>query len=403
MLIAGQLLLESDSVRCRLSPGYIRIEDEIIVEVVEGQVPKQCDLGGADHIITPGFIDAHLHLPQFDIVGGHGMPLLQWLNEITFPSERRWEDVDFARSMTMRVLMQCIGYGTTSICAYATVHHASANAAIELATSLGIGGTIGQVLMDRNAPDYLCRQANELIDQCAATIDRFPPHLRMSAAVTPRFAISCTPDLLDASGRLAQQRGVIVQTHLAETTAECNLVAELFDNQTYVNVYKNAGLLTPRTIFGHGIYLDEQDRTQVASGGSMIAHCPTANSFLRSGTMNRSALVKDQVKLLLGSDIGAGYERSMVRVGRAMIEAASSLGECFPSAAEAWHCITAGNADRLGFSDRGRLRIGNTADLVVIAPDIPLAVSTVNPLSTLMFAWDDRWIQNVLVCGRKSQ
>lgn len=400
MLLAGQLLLESGGSHCRLSPGFVRVKDGAIVEVIEGEIPKTFDLGGPDHIIAPGFIDAHLHLPQFDIVGGHGMPLLQWLNEVTFPAERRWDDLDFARSMVMRVFKQCLSHGTTSICAYATVHHESALAALEMATSLGMGGTIGQVLMDREAPDYLCRETNELIDQCEALLSLYPPTARMSAAVTPRFAISCTPKLLAAAGKLAQERGAIVQTHLAETMAECNVVSKLFDNQSYVNVYDDAGLLTPRSIFGHGIYLEKKDRAQLARRGSMIAHCPTANSFLRSGTMVRSSLMEDQVKVLLGSDIGAGYERSMVRVGRAVIEAASSIGDCFPSASEAWHGITAGNADRLGFRDGGRIRVGNTADLLVIAPDIPLQKSSVDPLAMLMFAWDDRWIQSVFLRGQ---
>jgi len=402
MLLAGKLLLESNGDRCCLSPGLVRIDDGIIAEVVEGEIPKRCDLGGPNHIIAPGFIDAHLHLPQFDIIGGHGMPLLDWLNKVTFPSERRWEDTYFARAMIARVLRQCISHGTTSICAYATVHHASAVAAIEMATDLGIGGAIGQVLMDREAPDYLCREANQLIDECGMLLDRFPQSNRMCAAVTPRFAISCTPELLAAAGKLAGERGAVVQTHLAETIAECDVVSRLFDGQSYVQVYDDAGLLIPRSIFGHGIHLDKTDRSQLANAHGMIAHCPTANSFLRSGTMNRSVLMTDRVNICLGSDIGAGYERSMVRVGRAMIEAAYSIGDCFPTASEAWHSITAGNADCLGFDDRGRIRVGNSADLVLIEPDIPLNESAIDLLSVLMFAWDDRWIRNVVIRGRVS-
>lgn len=402
MLIAGKLLLESNGNRCRLSPGFVRIDDGIITEVVEGETPKRCDLGGPNHIIAPGFIDAHVHLPQFDIIGGHGMPLLDWLNKVTFPSERRWEDIDFARAMIARVLRQCISHGTTSLCAYATVHHASAVAAIEMATEMGIGGAIGQVLMDREAPDYLRREANQLIDECGTLMDRFPQTSRMSAAVTPRFAISCSPELLSAAGKLAQEHDAIVQTHLAETLAECEVVSRLFDGQSYVQVYGDAGLLTPRSIFGHGIHLDKTDRSQLANSRGMIAHCPTANSFLRSGTMNRSVLMNDQVHVCLGSDVGAGYERSMVRVGRAMIEAASLVGDCFPTASEAWHSITAGNAERLGFDDRGRIRVGNSADLVVIEPNIPIAETAIEPLSVLMFAWDDRWIQRVLIRGQVS-
>ena len=116
--------------------------------------------------------------------------------------------------------------------------------------------------------------------------------------------------------------------------------------------------------------------------------------------MQRERLLQDSVSLALGSDIGAGYERSMVRVGRAMIEAASLLGKSFPSAATAWHTITAGNADALGWSDVGRLRVGGTADVVVVGPDLPWLDQCVDPLSMLMFAWDDRWIRHVLLRGQ---
>ena len=115
--------------------------------------------------------------------------------------------------------------------------------------------------------------------------------------------------------------------------------------------------------------------------------------------MDRATLVQDGVAVALGSDIGAGYERSMVRVARAMIEAAAAIGDEFPSAPQAWNGITAGNADRLGWSDAGRLRAGNVADIVVIRPNVPWTDANHDPLATLMFAWDDRWIERVYLRG----
>ena len=222
----------------------------------------------------------------------------------------------------------------------------------------------------------------------------------MAAAVTPRFAVSCTPELLAEAGKLAQSHAAVVQTHLAETQHECETVKQLFDGKKYVDVYREAGLLGAKTILGHGIYLDEQDRQTLAELQCVIAHCPTANTFLRSGTMNRQALLDDGVTIALGSDVGAGYERSMIRVARAMITAASSIGDDFPSAGEAWYQITAGNADALGWSDAGRLTVGDPADLLVIQPDIQWLESPVDPLAALMWSWDDRWLKQVYVQGR---
>ena len=222
----------------------------------------------------------------------------------------------------------------------------------------------------------------------------------MAAAVTPRFAISCSEDLLSGAGKLAREQGSMVQSHLAETVSECELVERLFDGRSYVDVYRQAGLLCDRAIFGHGIHLDADDRASLQQTGATVAHCPTANSFLRSGTMDRVALLRDSVKLAVGSDIGAGYERSMVRVARAMIEAAASLGGDYPDAAAAWYAITAGNADALGWADAGRLRAGAAADLLVIEPTIPWLDSPVDPLSMLMFAWDDRWLKQTMLRGQ---
>ena len=115
--------------------------------------------------------------------------------------------------------------------------------------------------------------------------------------------------------------------------------------------------------------------------------------------MNRDVLLSDAVRIALGSDIGAGYERSMVRVGRAMIESASAIGENYPTPSQAWYQITAGTADVLGWQDAGRIAQGNPADLLVIQPDIAWLDSSVDPLAMLMFAWDDRWLSKTMLRG----
>lgn len=372
--------------------------------MVEGDIPDSADLGGPNAIVSPGFIDTHLHLPQFDMIGAHGLPLLEWLDGVTFPAERKWSDETYARGMTRRVVGQLLSHGTTGICAYGTVHHAGTLAALDVAAEAGLRGVVGQTLMDRHAPDDLCRPAAQLLDETADLLNRYPAEGRLAAAVTPRFAITCTAGLLDDAGRLAAEHKAVIQSHLAETVPECELVEDLFDGASYVEVYGDAGLLTPRSILGHGIHLGTADRATLAEHGAMIAHCPLANSFLRAGTMDRRTHLARGVGITLGSDIGAGYERSMVRVGRAMIETAGSLAQTktheLPRAAEAWWQITAGNAEALGWPDGGRLAAGASADLVVIEPDTAWSAGGVDPLAALMWAWDDRWIKRTIVRGR---
>lgn len=405
MILTGQLLLPDGDHGVRLAVGTVRLDRGLIGEVIEGQLTKHADAGDADTLICPAFTDTHLHLPQFDMIGAHGLPLLQWLKRVTFPNEHRWEKTDYARGMAQRVVKQLLSVGTVGIAAYTTVHAAATRAALEVAAEHNLRGVVGQVLMDRHAPDDLTRPADQLLDETDALLSDFPPGRRLAAAVTPRFAITCTPALLAGAGRLAQRHHAIVQSHLAESIDECRRVGELFGGKSYVDVYRDAGLLRPNSIWGHGIHLDDADRQTLAANHAVIAHCPTANSFLRSGAMPWKEHRAAGVTVSLGSDLGGGYERSMVRVARAMIQTAAGRGDDYPTAREAWRQITAGNASVLdasaGESRAGVLRAGASADLLVIQPNLPWR-DHLDPMAMLMWAWDDRWISRTVVQGRTS-
>jgi guanine deaminase len=406
----------------RLAPGRLTIERATITRIEEDEsLVGQSDLGGEDAIIIPGFIDAHVHLPQFDSMGIDGMTLLDWLDRVIFPAECRWTDADHAGEMALRAGRSLLSFGTTGICAYATVHHEGAKRAIESIAGLGMRAMVGQVLMDRNAPAELCRDAKRLIDEAGALTtwarDRAgpsSPHAnadrspwRVEHAITPRFAVSCTRELLAGAGSLARTLGAPVQTHLSEMRTECELVRTLFDGRSYTGVYQDAGLLGPRSIFAHAVWLDEAETSMLASSGSLVAHCPTANTFLQSGDCPRGWLEGRGVRTLLGSDIAGGTDRSMVRVARAMIEAAKRVhanaddhtpADPIPTPSEAWWRITGGNADALGWPTTSRLMPGAEADLLIVRPDIPWR-SSADPLGTLMYAWDDRWLMRTIAGG----
>lgn len=342
MIVAGWLLLTDCDRHARLAEGWLRLADGRIAELQAGPCPHTPDLGGDDYLITPGFIDAHLHLPQFDSIGVEGLPLLEWLDRAVFPAEARWEDEAYAAETTDRVVRQLLSFGTTSFCAYATVHHAAAVAALDVVAGYKLRACVGQVLMDVHAPEQLVRPVQQLLDETAELLRRFPPSplplgegrlrgsatgctVRVEAAVTPRFAVSCSAELLRGAASLAHPAGAIIQTHLAETLAECDLVRQLHNATAYTDVYEATGLLTPRTILGHGIHLAPEERRTLVERQSIIAHCPTANLFLCSGLMPRAQWLREGVRLTLGSDIGAGPERSMIRAARAMLDTAKHL------------------------------------------------------------------------------
>ncbi|MEM9415018.1 MAG: amidohydrolase family protein [Planctomycetota bacterium] len=423
MKIAGHLMLPDDGECVRLAPGWLRVEGGRIAEVIEGDIPSNVDLGGEGHVVCPGFVDAHLHLPQFGVIGAHGLGLLDWLEQVTFPAEQRWADPAAARSDTESAIRRMLRCGTTGFAGYATVHAEGARAALETADRMGVRAHIGQVLMDRGAPADLCRPSEQLIEETTALLEQFPLSPaggRVSAAVTPRFAPTCSEGMLAAAGELSQKHSAFVQTHLAETRAECELVETLFGGRRYTEIYRDTGLLHPTTLLGHGIYLNAADRLMIAQHGSSIAHCPTANSFLMSGRMDWNQAKAHP--MVLGSDIGGGYEVSMVRVARAMLETAGGLliddpsrdAGTVPTAAHAWWQITHGNARTLRWTDTGVLQTGCAADLVLVRPDddvmrtlfsdkpthnTPHGPRHPDPLAGVMFGWDDRWIERVLLAG----
>ncbi|MBX3357267.1 MAG: amidohydrolase family protein [Phycisphaeraceae bacterium] len=412
MIILGQLALPlPDRSELSLSPGWLRLEGGAIAELGLGDCPASPDLGSPEHLIFPGFIDAHVHLPQFDSVGADGLELLEWLSRVIFPAEVRWADPDYAAAMTDRVCRRLVSHGTTGVAAYATVHHQGALAAAAVIRDHRLRALVGQVLMDQQAPTELLRPAVQLLAEAEAFADRIAGESgggRLEAAVTPRFAVSCSPDLLAGSGEIARRRRLAVQTHLSETRSECDLVRTLHDSVHYTAVYEKAGLLNPRTILGHAVWLNNDERAILARSGSIVAHCPGANLFLGSGAMSLDDHRRGSVRLALGSDIAGGPDISMVRVARGMIETAKRSGSEVPAGAQMWWLITAGNADALGWSDTGRLAVGSAADIVLVRPRglpprwLDRDATGVDPLSMLLYAWDDRWIEHTIVAGRVS-
>lgn len=405
MILAGTLMLPG-SRAVRLAPGWLRIEGERIAEVHEGACPHTADIGGDGVVITPGFIDAHLHLPQWDSVGADGLTLLDWLARVVFPAEARWADPAFAADMTARVGRDLFAVGTTGVAAYATVHSQSAIDAMNVLADMGFCGWLGQVLMDQQAPDELCRPASQLAHECAL----MQPVGRMVPAITPRFAVSCSAELMALSAKVAHEKTWPIQTHLSEMPGECELVKRLHGVDRYLDAYGRAGLLTERTLFAHGVHLDPIERSALGKVGAAVAHCPTSNTFLRSGIMDHAGLTAGRIRIALGSDIAGGPCASMPRVASAMIDAAkhrAMLDEArggaaaadMLAAAHAWWQITAGNAEVLGLRESGVLAAGAWADVLVIRPasrwqDAP------DPLGALLYGWDDRWLAMTLAAGR---
>lgn len=347
------------------------------------------------HILMPGLVDTHAHVPQLPVCGVHPESLLEWLRKWTFPLERRFRG-ERARELSQRFLQEMLAHGTTTAALYTSAWPDSVEACFAAAEQAGIHGWIGPPLMDEGA--YRPVTTRRVLDEARslARLDR--PTLRF--AVTPRFALSCTRELLEGCGTLARDLNLPIQTHLAEQQPECEAVRQRF-GQEYLDVYEQAGLVGPRSLFAHSIWLTAAEWRRLAPCAT--AHCPTSNVFLGSGVMNWQRA--RTTRLGLGSDVGAGPDLSLFRVAR-MSWTIYSLKGPAPGAADLLATATLGGAKALGLEHEvGSLEAGKAADFVVldaghiIPAGAPTAESTEDLLSRILHRAGRSAVRQVFVSG----
>ncbi|MFM9915852.1 MAG: guanine deaminase [Rhizobacter sp.] len=318
-------------------------------------------------LILPGFIDTHVHSPQLDVIASHGGALLDWLERYTFPAEKRYADPAVAHAGAARFVDALLAHGTTAAVVFPTVHKVSAEALFVAAQRRGMRLIAGKVLMDCNAPDGLRDDVKQAERDCTDLIARWHGCGRLGYAVTVRFAGTSSREQLAMAGRLcAEHDGVFMQTHVAENTDEVRWIAELFpEARSYLDVYERYGLIHGRSVFAHGIWLDDRDRTLLHERGAQIAFCPSSNLFLGSGLFDWRAAAAAGVAVSVGSDVGGGTSLSMLRT-LADGYKVQALRGLHLTAWKSLYTATFGAARSLGLDHEiGRIEAGNVADLVV--------------------------------------
>jgi guanine deaminase len=366
---------------------------------------------GRDALISAGFLDSHVHFPQVPMIGAFGEQLLDWLNKYTYPTERKFADKAFASSVAKVFLQESLRNGITTSCVYCTVFPQSVDALFEEAERLGMRIAAGKVLMNRNAPDYLLDTTQSGYDDSKALIRKWHGRDRLMYAITPRFAVSSTPDQLESAGALwSEFPDCLMQTHISESEAEVAWVKELFPGRrNYLDVYDHYKLCRPRAVFGHGIHLGDDELHCMHHAGSAIAHCPTSNFFLGSGHFNlHRARHKDRsVRVGLGTDLGAGSSFSILLTLNEAYKAARFNGNKL-TAGHAFYLATRGTAHAMYIDDKvGSIAPGMEADLVVLdmksTPIIDYRMQFANDIHEALFVQmalgDDRAVQATYVAG----
>ncbi len=370
------------------------------------------DFGGC--LVLPGFVDPHIHFPQYRITAAGGRGLLDWLDRFAFPEEQRYADPDHASGAAEIFLDLLLAHGTTAALAFSTVHEEAADRLFAAAERRGMALAAGKTLMDRNAPAALRDDAETGLRASERLYARWHGRGRLRYALSPRFAITSSEAQLAAAGAfLASRPDALMQTHLSETEQEIAAVRRLFPNCIdYTDVYDRFGLLGPRSLFAHGVHLSARERARLGEAGAAVVHCPTSNAFLGSGLFDIGPYApagRGAPRLAVATDIGGGTSYSLPATLGAAYRTARLRGRNL-APERAFYLATLGNARAVGMADQvGRLEPGFYADLAVLDPRATpllaardaLSETLADTLLALMTLGDDRIVRASWVAGRQ--
>ncbi len=362
-----------------------------------------------DALITPGFIDTHIHYPQTGMIASYGEQLLDWLNTYTFPTERQFEDKAHASDVAAIFLKELLRNGTTTALVFGSVHPQSVDAFFEQAEQLNLRMIAGKVLMDRNAPDYLTDTAETGYAESKALIERWHGKGRLHYAVTPRFAPTSTPQQLELAGKLlGEYPDLYMHTHLSENRKEIEWVKELFpERKGYLDVYDHHKLIGPRAVFAHGVHLCDEECARLAETGSAVAFCPTSNLFLGSGLFDLNKLQAHGVRVGLGTDVGAGTSFSQLQSLNEAYKVMQLQGNKLDPF-KSLYLATLGGANALYLDNKlGNFLPGKDADFLVLdynaTPLMSYRMQQAKSLEERLFALtmlgDDRAVKETFAAG----
>ena len=368
------------------------------------------DYGNA--LITSGFVDAHMHYPQTGIIASWGKQLIDWLNTYTFPEETRFYDRAYADEVAGRTLDLALAHGTTTLTSFCTIHPESVDAFFGAAAARNMAVIAGKTCMDRNAPDGLRDTAQSAYDDSKTLLQKWHGKGRATYAITPRFSPTSTPEQLEALGALwGEFPDCPMQTHLSEQIPEIEWVRSLFpEARDYLDTYEKFGLLGPKGLYGHSIWLEERERARLAEVDASLIHCPTSNTFIGSGLFDLMGLASAGLRVGLATDTGGGSNFSMLHTMAAAYEIGQLRGVSVHPAQLMW-LATEGSARALHMSGEiGHLGAGAMADITVLdlgsTPAIKQRTDRAEHLCYALFPTimmgDDRAVRDVWVAGKRA-
>jgi guanine deaminase len=411
---------DHDAFRYEEDGGLLLRDGKIIAAGTYAEVASQAGesaekIDHRPHLLLPGFIDAHAHFPQMQVIASYGAELLDWLHKYTFPEETKFRNAQHGRRIARLFLDEMVRHGTTTVAAYCSVHKQSAEAFFEESHARDMLNIAGKVMMDRNAPEGVLDTPQSGYDDSKALIAEWHGRGRQHYAITPRFAITSSPEQLEIAGALMRERPDLhMQTHLSENHAEIAFTRDLYPwSKDYTDIYEHYGLLGKRSLFGHCIHLSEREADALSDTGSVAVFCPTSNLFLGSGLFDyqRYRRRDKPLRIATATDVGGGTSYSMLRTMDEGYKVIALNGEKLNPLASFWQ-MTRGNAEAMSIADKvGTLDAGTDADIVVLdsraTPGMRLRMETVETLAEELFLLqtlgDDRVVREVYVAGKPAK
>jgi guanine deaminase len=322
-------------------------------------------------VLLPGLVDTHVHYPQLRAIGALGMPLLEWLDHTALPEEAGFADVDYARSVAGEFVTALIDAGTTTALVFGSHFARAVDVMFEVAYARGLRVTSGLVVGDRFLRPELHTTPERAYAEGKALAARWHGVGRIRYAVTPRFSLSCTHELLASCARLREDvDGSWFTSHLNENLAEIELVQQLA-GCGYLDSYDRHGLVSPRSVFAHNVHPTDGELKLLAANGATVAHCPTSNAALGSGLFPLDRHLTYGVAVALGCDVGAGAGFSLFKeaLQAYFLQQLRGRDGVALTAAHLLHLATSAGANALGLADQvGDLGVGKQFDAIWVAP-----------------------------------
>lgn len=371
--------------------GELRSEDGALL-VADGQIvawgpwesvrsahPDESVVDVREGLVLPGLVDTHVHFPQVRVIGGLGLPLLEWLDRYALPEEARLADPGKADEVAREFLTGLVASGTTSALVFGAHFADAVDVFCRRAADSGLRISTGLVVSDRGLRPELLTTPDRAYAESMALAGRWHGTGRLRYAVTPRFALSATGALMDSCAQVLREvPGALFTSHVNENPAEIEEVARLTGAASYTDAYDRHGLIGPASVLAHNVHPTDAELAVLAARGACVAHCPTSNAALGSGLFPMRRHVEADVRISLGCDVGAGTGFSLVKEGlQAYFGQRLQPDGLLLTPAHLLYLATSAGAHALGLQAQvGDLSVGKRFDAVWLRPlpGDPLAV-----------------------------